>query len=508
MKILLAAFAAAALAFGTAPAQGQTTVAIDGDAPIGTIQPEVYGQFLEHLGAQLYGGLWVGRDSPIPNTDGIRDDMFAALEALDIPVIRWPGGCYADLYHWRDGVGERTPRVNMAWGGTPEPNAFGTHEFFNLAERLGAKTYLNVNLGSGTVEEAADWLEYITSPSQSALAQERRANGREKPWRIDYLSIGNETWGCGGRMRPDYYADLYTHWASFMKVEGEPPVMIVSGSHDGNIAYSDEVLDHPQIGEVSKGISLHYYTLPTADWAAKGPGTGFPEAQWASALRNTMRMDELIAAQIAMIDSHEHLGKDYGLYVDEWGMWVDTPEGAPALRQESTIRDAVVAALNFNIFHKHADRVPMSNIAQMVNVLQALILTEGEAMVLTPTYHVYEMYKPFQGATALPVSVSGPSYTHQDITIPAISASAARTTDGGLVVALVNADAKRAHRVSLPRSGAARATGRVLTGASMDAGNTVADPDRVSPRSARIETEAGRFTAELPPRSVSVWLVR
>lgn len=509
MKTKFATLAALVLATATAamPASAQTTIAIESDKPIGTIQPEIYGQFLEHLGAQLYDGLWVGKDSPIPNTDGVRDDMFAALDALDVPVIRWPGGCYADLYHWRDGVGERTPRVNMAWGGTPEPNAFGTHEFFNLAERLGAKTYLNVNLGTGTVEEAADWLEYITSPSQSALAQERRANGRERPWKIDYLSIGNETWGCGGRIRPESYADLYTLWATFMKVEGPPPVLIVSGSHDGNLAYSDEVLDHPQIGEVSKGISVHYYTLPTGDWGVKGKGTGFGEAQWASTMRNTLRMDGLIDRQIAMIDSHEHLADDYGLYVDEWGLWVDTPEGKPALYQESTIRDAVLAGLNFNIFHKHADRVPMTNIAQMVNVLQSMILTEGEAMVLTPTYHAFEMYKPFQGATALPVSISSPSYTHGDITIPAISASAARDAKGRLIVALVNADASRPHAVALPRIGGARASGRVLTGDAMDAANSVANPNRVAPRPAEIKAEGSRFTATLPARSVSVWVI-
>jgi alpha-N-arabinofuranosidase len=451
--------------------------------------------------------MWVGKDSSIPNTDGIRDDVFAALDALDVPVIRWPGGCYADLYHWRDGVGKRTPRVNMAWGGTPEPNAFGTHEFFNLAERLGAKTYLNVNLGTGTVQEAADWLEYITSPSQSALAQERRTNGREAPWKIDYLSIGNETWGCGGRIRPESYADLYTLWATFMKSEGPAPVMIVSGSHNGNIEYSDEVLDHPQIGEVSKGISVHYYTLPTNDWDVKGKGTGFAEAEWASTLRNTLRMDALIEQQLAMIDTHEHLGKDYALYVDEWGLWVDGPEGAPALYQESTIRDAVLAGLNFNIFHKHAKRVPMTNIAQMVNVLQAMILTEGDAMVLTPTYHAYEMYKPFQGATALPVTVAGPDYTHGDITIPALSVSAARDAKGRLIVALVNADASRPHAVALPRANGARVSGRVLTGDGIDAANTVAAPNRVAPRPAQIRSESSRFTATLPPRSVSVWIV-
>lgn len=511
MKKALAALAGVLLTAGMTPrpaaAEEQAVIVIDREDPIGTIQPEVYGQFLEHLGAQLYGGLWVGEDSPIPNTDGVRDDMFAALDALDIPVIRWPGGCYADLYHWRDGIGERTPRVNFAWNGTPEPNSFGTHEFFNLAERLGAKTYLNVNLGSGTVAEAADWLEYITGTGDSALAQERRANGREEPWKIDYLSIGNETWGCGGLMRPDYYADLYTHWASFMKVDGEPPVMIVSGSHDGNIGYSDEVLDHPQIGEVSSGISLHFYTLPTEDWTVKGSATGFGEEQWASALRRTLRMDGLIEQSLAMIDKHPHLGEDYGLYVDEWGMWVDTPEGAPALWQQNTIRDAVVAALNFNIFHEHADRVPMTNIAQMVNVLQAMIITDGDTMVLTPTYHVYEMYKPFQGAEALPVSIAGPSYRQGEISLPAISASAARTADGRIVVGLVNADAARAHEVSLGRVGETRATGRVMTGDAIDAHNTAADPRRVAPRPAQIRAEGDRFTATLPPRSVSVWII-
>ena len=485
----------------------QTEVRIDREAEIGTIEPEVYSQFLEHLGSQIYGGLWVGEDSAIPNTDGVRDDVFAALEALQVPAIRWPGGCYADLYHWRDGIGERTPRENMAWGGTEEPNTFGTHEFFNLAERLGAKTYLNVNLGSGTVEEAADWLEYISGTGQTALALERRANGRNEPWQIDYLSIGNETWGCGGRMRPNYYADLYTHWASFMFADEQKPVMIVAGPHDGNIEFADEVLDHPMIGEVSDGISLHFYTLPTSDWAKKGAATGFPESEWASALERTLRMDGLIEKTVEVIDAHEHLGEDYHLYVDEWGMWVDETEGRSSLWQQNTIRDAVVAALNLNIFHKHADRVPMTNIAQMVNVLQAMILTEGEAMILTPTYHVYEMFTPFHGAASLPVSLDGPEYRHGEIAFPALSASAARRTDGGVVVGLVNADPSNAHEVSMERIGTQRVSGRVLTGDTMDAQNTAARPDRVSPRTADIRIDTDRFTATLPARSVSVWIV-
>ena len=241
---LLTALVAVLTGYGAASAQSRVT--IDQSAPIGTIEPEVYGQFLEHLGAQPYGSIWVGEDSDIPNTDGIRDDVFAALDALVIPVIRWPGGCYSDRYQWQDGVGERAVRTNAAWGGTVEPNTFGTHEFFALAERLGAKTYLNINLGTGTPKDAADWLEYITA-TVGDRADERRSNGRDEPWTVDYLAIGNETWGCGGHITAETYADMYTLFASFAKTEGEQPARIISGSHDENIEYSDTVLDHPHI---------------------------------------------------------------------------------------------------------------------------------------------------------------------------------------------------------------------------------------------------------------------
>jgi len=501
----LAAFATMSAAGALSVATAQTDIKIDRDAPIGTIQPEVYGQFLEHLGTQVYDGIWVGEDSDIPNTNGIRDDVYGALDNLDIPVIRWPGGCYADMYHWRDGIGdERTPRVNMSWGGTPEPNGFGTHEFFNLAEKLGAKTYLNVNLGSGTITEAADWLEYITATGDSALAQERRANGRENPWKIDYLSIGNETWGCGGNMRPAYYADLYAQWATLLKVEGEMPVRIISGSHEGNIDYSDEILDHPAMGNLSDGISVHYYTLPTGDWGEKGDALDFPEEEWISTLSRTIKMDGIIEEQLAMIDSHDLGEEKLGLYVDEWGMWVDGEEGAPALNQQNTIRDAVVAALNFDIFHKYADRVPMTNIAQMVNVLQAMILTDGPEMILTPTYHVYEMYVPFQGATALSVDFNSPDYSHDGETIPALSVSAAIAEDGDILISVVNADASDAHNVTLPAFGADSATVRQLTGDSMDAHNSFDDPEAVVPTQISVSASRGKLRMTVEPRSVSV----
>lgn len=489
---------------GCASVEAQTRVTLDPDSPIGTIEPEVYGQFLEHLGAQPYGSIWVGEDSDIPKTDGIRDDVFAALDALDIPVIRWPGGCYSDRYQWRDGIGERAVRTNAAWGGTLEPNTFGTHEFFNLAERLGAKTYLNINIGTGTPKDAADWLEYITA-TKGDRAEERRSNGRDEPWTVDYLAIGNETWGCGGHVTAEYYADMYALYASFAKTEGEQPKRIISGSHDENIEYSDAVLSHPYIADLAEGISVHVYSLPTGDWGAKGAAVGFPEDEWISTLHRALRMDDVITDQIAMFETHEDLGEAFGLYVDEWGTWYDPEsEDTPALYQQNTMRDAVVAALSFNIFHDHADHVAMTNIAQMVNVLQAMILTDGPDMVLTPTYHVFEMYKPFMGAAALPVSYEAPDYSLGEYTIPAISISAAETADGGMVIALVNSDAKAEHAIDLSGFGESGFTGRILTAEAMDAHNTFTDPEVVAPKPFNVDGSV----ANLPPHSVVVLTAR
>lgn len=488
-------------------AHAQAIIEVNHEASAGTIRPEVYGQFLEHLGAQPYDGIWVGPDSEIPNTDGIRDDVFNALKALEVPVIRWPGGCYADLYHWRDGIGPREDRPlrnNMVWGGTPEPNAFGTHEFFNFAERLGAKTYLNINLGTGTPKEAADWLEYLTAETGDR-AEERKANGREAPWKVDYLTVGNETWGCGGHLTPSAYADWYSLYMSFAKTAGEQPVRVIAGSHDENPEYADTLLDHPYIADLAEGISMHVYTLPTGDWGKKGQATGFPEEEWISTLKRALRMESVITEQEEIFASHE-LGKEFGLYVDEWGMWVDQPEGSdlPALNQQNTIRDAVVAGLTFNIFHAHADSVHMSNIAQMVNVLQAMILTDGPDMVLTPTYHVFDMYRPFMGGEALDISVTSPDYALGDITVPAISASAARTDEDETVLALVNASASDTVSIDASAFGAGRAAGRILTADTMDAHNTFDAPDIVKPAPYAAEGNNGKLLLSLPPRSVMV----
>ena len=504
MSAKLAAPLLAVAAIAAQPAAAQTEVEIDFDNPIATIQPEIYGQFVEHLGTQIYrGGLFVGEDSDIPNTDGIRDDVFAALDALDIPVLRWPGGCFADLYHWRDGVGQRTRRDNMAWGNTPEPNTFGTHEFFNLAERLGAKTYLNINVGTGSVREAADWLEYITSTSDGALAEERRANGRAEPWKVDYLTFGNETWDCGGNMRPEYYADLYAQYATFVRTAGDQPYRVLSGSHGQNADYSGKLLENPEVPALADGVSLHFYTLPRGDWSDKGKALGFPESEWASTMQTTLMIDDIIVNQLAVMDAASP-DKKLDILPDEWGVWVDTEEGDPALHQQGTIREAVVAALNFNIFHKHAERLPMANIAQMVNVLQAMILTDGPRMTLTPTYHAFEMYRPFQGATALPVTLEGPQYSHGEFTVPALSASAALAANGDLVVALVNADAGDGHEAMLAVGNRRLVSARVLTGDAMDAHNSFDVPDAVAPETADVPVSNGTARFDLPARSVTV----
>jgi alpha-L-arabinofuranosidase len=509
--------AAIAIAFATvaAPAAARDIeIVVEADNPGATIHRNVYGQFVEHLGRGIYEGIWVGEDSSIPNTRGYRNDVLAALKDLQVPLLRWPGGCFADQYHWRDGIGpraQRPKRVNTSWGGVIEDNAFGTHEFLDLAEMLGAEVYVNGNLGTGTPREMAEWVEYITADGQSTQAELRRRNGRDRPWRLHYFAIGNEAWGCGGNMRPEYYVDLYNHYATFVKApEDNQPKMIASGGHGDMTEWAEAISSgvKPNWSLRLDGISHHYYTLPNADWEKKGAALGFDEAAWFATLRQTLLMDDYIAANKEVLARNDPDGK-YGFYVDEWGTWYDTEEGDNPgfLFQQNSLRDAVVAALNFNIFHDHADRVHMAVIAQMVNVLQAMILTDKEKMLLTPTYHAFHLYRPFQGATRLPVQVRGaPEYRHGGEAIPGLSVSAARDTEGRLQLALVNPNPNTAQRVRIAVQGASpsRATGRLLTAATMDAHNTFDQPNAVRPSDFRAEAQDGGLTVELPAKSVAV----
>ena len=483
---------------------------IRADQPKGTINRNIYGHFAEHLGRLVYDGLWVGEGSPIPNTRGIRNDVVTALKNLNIPVMRWPGGCFADEYRWRDGVGpraQRPKRINTHWGGVVETNAFGTHEFMDLCEMIGAEPYVAGNVGSGTPEQMMDWIEYMTSDSDSELANLRRRNGRDKPWKMPYFGVGNENWGCGGNMRVEYYADVYRRYATFVKNYSGNRVQKIAGGSNGEDYLWTEVM-MAQAARQMHGLSVHYYTLPTGDWSKKGSATQFGEAEWHSTLARTLRMDELLRKHGAIMDKHDP-EKRVGLIVDEWGTWYDVEPGTNPgfLYQQSTIRDAVVTGINLNIFHQHHERVKMANIAQTVNVLQALILTEGGKMILTPTYHVFEMYKVHQGATLIPTELTAPEYKLGASSIPTLHASASRDAAGRIHLSVVNLDPNRPARVSTKVTGAsAKAVkGRVLTAPAINTINTFDRPDTVKPAPFNgFQLQGDQLTLSLPARSVVV----
>jgi len=466
------------------------------------IEPAVYGHFVEHLGRGIYDGLWVGPGSPIPNTRGWRNDALSSLRRIGVPVIRWPGGCFADDYDWRDGIGDpakRPVRLNKFWGMVPETNRVGTHEFMDLAEQLGAQAYIAGNMGSLPPRAMSQWLEYMTSDSRdSSLANERRRNGRDKPWKVPYFGIGNESWGCGGNMRPEYQADLHRRYATFLHT---PTMRVASGDGQGRDEVTDVVI--AQAKEQMDAISLHHYTVP-GGWETKGYAADFDATRWAKTLHEvTVDFEDHVARTIRIMDRHDPQRR-IALYVDEWGMWHEPEKGTNAgfLFQQNTLRDAMVAALSFNVFHRHTERVKMANIAQMVNVLQALVLTDGPRMLLTPTYHVFDMYQPFKGATPVAATLATPRWHQGGFELPAVDASVARGADGRLVVALVNLDPEQPARVKTNLSGPAR--GHVLTAAAMTAHNTFGHAPSVAPAPYAAQPGPDGLVLELPAKSIVV----
>ena len=487
------------------------SLTLDATTPGPVINKNIYGQFSEHLGHCIYEGIWVGPDSPIPNNRGYRLDVLAALKQLGVPQLRWPGGCFADEYHWRDGIGPRAKRPSMYnshWGGVVENNHFGTHEFLDFCELIGAEPYVCLNVGSGTVQEAMEWVEYMTSDANSPMANLRRANGRKDPWKIKYVAVGNESWGCGGNMRPEYYADEFRRYNTFVKnYPGNNIYRVAGGSNGEDYEWTETLMANA--GKQMDGLSLHYYTLPTGDWKTKGSATDFNEAAWFSTVERTLHIEDLLRKHSAIMDKYDPK-KRVGLVVDEWGTWYDpTPGSNPGfLQQQNTLRDAIVAGLNLDLFQHHADRVTMANIAQMVNVLQAMILTDKDKMVLTPTYHVFEMYKVHQGATSLPIALSTPDYVFGNDKVPAVSAAASRDGTGKVHVSLVNANPNSAITVSCTIEGlsAKSVSGRVLTSPAMQDHNTFAAPDVVKPEpfdGAKIDAN-GLLSIALPAKSVVV----
>ena len=521
---------ALSLMMSTTVSAENVTATIHADQGKYKINKEIYGQFSEHLGSCIYGGLWVGENSQIPNINGYRKDVFEALKALKIPVLRWPGGCFADDYHWMDGIGPKSQRPSLRnnnWGGTIEDNSFGTHEFLNLCEMLDCEPYISGNVGSGTVKEMAQWVEYMTSDGDTPMARLRRQNGRDKAWHVKYFGIGNEAWGCGGNMRPDYYSNEYRKFNTYLRDQGDNKLYrIASGASDYDYEWTEVLMD--KIGRQMHGISLHYYTC--TGWnGPKGSATQFDTDQYYWALGKCLEIEEVIKKHKAIMDEKDPQNR-IGLLVDEWGTWWDEEPGTIAghLYQQNALRDAFVASLSLNVFHKYTDRVKMANIAQVVNVLQSMILTDQEGtghMVLTPTYHVFEMYTPFQEATWLPVDLESEvvqcskeyfkekAKTADNSTrpCPLLSASAAKTQDGSIVLAITNVSLDKAQTIDFTIDGfkAKSVSGRILTSKNAADFNDFQHPNVVAPqefKEAKLKKDV--LSVKMPAKSIVVLTIK
>ena len=498
-------------------AQDKVQISLDISKPGPKIDRNIFGQFAEHLGYGVYGGIWVGTDSKIPNTRGIRNDVVAALKALKVPNVRWPGGCFADEYHWRKGIGTRSVTLNPNWGGVIEPNTFGTHEFMDFIDQIGSEAYLSVNVGSGTPQEAAEWLEYLTAAQPTSLAKERATNGHPAPYKIPLLGIGNESWDCGGNMTPEYYLRQLTIYSRFVRnynpaqQDKDQMQRIAVGPGGGEARWTEwtdtimKAWEKRQWSWDMQGLSLHNYTV--INWGNKFASVGFGEKEYGQILKETLKMEDLVNKHSVIMDKYDPQ-KKIALIVDEWGSWyAPLPGSNPGfLVQQNSIRDAILAALNLNIFARHAERVRGANIAQMINVLQAMIMTDKEKMVLTPTYHVFKMYLPFQDATFIPVTFNAGTYTNGDITLPRVDAIAAKDTSGKLWLALTNIDPNNAVEIEASFIGmnANSVTGETLTAPKVDSVNTFEAPNTVAPKPISAKVQGGKLVIKLEPKSVTV----
>lgn len=472
------------------------------------ISKHIYGHFAEHLGRCIYGGLYVGEgNTKIKNTNGVRNDVVEALKNLNIPNLRWPGGCFADTYQWKEGIGEKSSRpkiVNVWWGGVTEDNSFGTHEFLNMCELLETEPYLAANIGSGTVKDFVDWVQYVNFDGVSPMSDLRKKNGREKPWNVKFWGVGNEAWGCGGNMKPDYYANLYRQYSTFMK--SDKLFRIASGANSDDYNWT-EVLMREIPASLLEGVALHHYSV--IDWSAKGPATGFTGDQYFSTMKSALKMEELVINHSKIMDKYDPQ-KKIALVVDEWGGWYEVEKGTNPgfLFQQNTMRDAMIAGVTLNIFNNHADRVKVANLAQIVNVLQAVILTDEERILLTPTYHVMEMYKVHQDARLLPISLQSSDYVHNNEKLKALSGSASIDKSGATHISLVKIHPEQSQEVKIELQGRnyKSVTGRILTSTKITDHNTFEVPDKIKPSPFKeAKLSKGTLTLKLPPFSVVVF---
>lgn len=468
------------------------------------ISRHLYGHFAEHLGRGIYDGFW----EKAPNGSWrLRTQVLDALRPIKVPNLRWPGGCFADAYHWKDGIGPAANRpsiVNSTWGGVTEDNSFGTHEFMQLVRELGADPVIVGNVGSGTVQEMAEWWEYLNHPGPSPMANLRAVNGRSEPYNVKYWGVGNENWGCGGNMRPMYYADLYRRFATYLPRYGAlQPFRIAAGPASDNYEWMDVVMR--EAGHMIDGVDLHHYTV-VGSWANKGAATGFPEAEWMELFEKSYDIDRIIRGQLSVMDRYDP-EKRVWLIVGEWGTWHKGEPGSNPgfLYQQNSLRDALGASVSLDIFNSHADRVKMANIAQTVNVLQAMLLTEGDVVIRTPTFYTFEFYTVHHDATLLPIEIKSANYEYDGRSVRAVSATASRSESGVIHVTMTNLDPHNVNEVEVTITGASVTSiqGRILTADRMDAHNTFQEPDSVKPAPfGGAEIKGDRMVVMLPAKSL------
>ncbi len=495
-------------------AQEETPVSLNTVENPVKISKHIYGHFAEHLGRSIYDGLYVGDTSSIPNTKGVRNDIIQALRDIDIPNLRWPGGCFADTYHWKDGIGpkeERPTIVNQWWGGVTEDNSFGTHNFLNLCEELNCEPYLAGNVGSGTVQEFIDWIQYVNHEEGSPMAKLRKENGREEPWDVKFWGVGNEPWGCGGNMDAEYYADVYKQYATFMSswTNENDLYRIASGPSGGDYHWM-EVLMKEIPKSLMEGVALHSYSV--IDWNNKGPATEFTEEQYFATMSEALKMDEYITKHSEIMDKYDP-DNEIGLVVDEWGGWYEVEEGTNPgfLYQQNTMRDAMIAGATLNIFNNHSRRVKMANLAQTVNVLQAVALTKGSQMILTPTYYVLKMYKVHQDADLIPVKLQSPEYSLNGKSLPAVSVSASKAQDGKVHISVTNIDARKSNTIKIDLSGInlKNITAEILKSDNLQDHNTFENPEKILPMEFKdFKFEKNNLEFNIPPFSVLVFEVK
>jgi alpha-N-arabinofuranosidase len=507
--LIVASFSGAVSQSSQLPLVNQLVIIANNPGPV--ISKDIYGHFSEHLGTCIYGGIWVGKDSKIPNTYGIRNDVLFALREIKVPNLRWPGGCFADTYHWMDGIGpleKRASMINTNWGGVTEDNSFGTHEFMKLTELLDCDAYINGNMGSGTVKEMAEWVEYLTSASATPMTRLRKENGREQPWKVKYWAIGNENWGCGGNMTADFYTSQMRQYSTFLQnFSGNQLYRVACGPYGDGYAWTETMMKDAESRNRFQGLSIHYYSVVDG-WNVKGSATKFEEREWFETFRLNYEIDKMIKGHKAIMDRYDP-GKTKGLIVDEWGNWFNVEPGTNPgfLYQQNSMRDAITAAIHLNIFNQHADRVKVANLAQIVNVLQSVILTKDDQMVLTPTYHVFRMFRVHQEAKLLNSDLRCEDYEFSGRKIPAVSASASMDNEGKIHISLANLNPSKEIVITCPVIGGSfkNITGEILTAGEITAFNSFEKQETVKPVAFKgFKMKESIVTVTLPPKSVVV----